>query len=83
MKNNLGDLNNYLFEQLERLNDDESLNNEEQFEKEMKRSKAIAGVAKTIIDNAELLLEAKKYQDEFGLKKGEIPDMLQIETKDK
>ena len=81
MKNNLGDLNNYLFEQLERLNDDDSLENEENFNKEMQRSKAITDVSKTIISNANLLLNAKKYQDEYGIKQNEVPDMLRIENK--
>lgn len=81
MKNNLGDLNNYLFEQLERLNDDDSLENEENFNKEMQRAKAITDVSKTIISNANLLLNAKKYQDEYGIKQNEVPDMLRIENK--
>lgn len=82
MKNDLGSLNNYLFEQLERLNDDEALENEENFDKEMKRAKAITGVAKTIIDNANLLLDAKKYQDECGdTKNNAVPEILRIENK--
>lgn len=36
MNNNLEALNNYLFEELERLNDDESLNDEKQLEKDGK-----------------------------------------------
>lgn len=52
MKTNLASLNNYLFEELERLNDDEELKNEDNLEKEIKRSKAIANVAQTIINNA-------------------------------
>lgn len=67
MKNTLSDLNNYLFESIERLNDD-SLS-EEALEKEIKRSEAIQKVAKTIIDNGSLALQAKKHMDEYG--KGE------------
>ena len=81
MKNNLGDLNNYLFEQLERLNDDDSLENEEHFNRQIRRAKAITDVSKTIISNANLLLNAKKYQDEYGIKQNEVPDMLRIENK--
>ena len=82
MKNDLGTLNNYLFEQLEILNDDETLDSEDNFDKEMKRAKAITGVAKTIIDNANLLLDAKKYQYEFGSNANNaIPEILRIENK--
>ena len=64
MKNTLTDLNNYLFEQIERLNDDELT--DEQLEKEIKRSEAVQKVAKTIIDNGSLALQAKKHLDEYG-----------------
>lgn len=74
MKNTLADLNNYLFEQIERLNDDEL--SEEQLDKEIKRSEAVQKVAKTIIDNGTLALEAKKHLDEYGQgDKVELPMM--------
>ena len=76
MKNSLQDLNNYLFEEIERLNDDEELNNDEKFDKEIKRSKALTTVAQTIINNANLVLAAKKYSDENGLNSKEMPKML-------
>lgn len=72
MKNTLSDLNNYLFESIERLNDD-SLSDEE-LEKEIKRSEAVQKVAKTIIDNGSLALQAKKHFDEYGTENNiEIP----------
>jgi len=49
LKNTLNDLNNYLFEAIERLNDDDL--SEEQLDKEIKRSEAVQKVAKTIIEN--------------------------------
>lgn len=64
MKNTLADLNNYLFESIERLNDD-SLTDEE-LDKEIKRSEAVQKVAKTIIDNGSLALQARKHLDEYG-----------------
>lgn len=64
MKNTLTDLNNYLFEAIERLNDDELT--EEQLDKEIKRSEAVQKIAKTIIDNGSLALQAKKHMDEYG-----------------
>ncbi len=79
MRPDLISLNNYLFEELERLNDDEELANDEKLDKEIKRSKAITNVAQTIINNAELALEAKKYCDEYGLNKKEVPKMLGLD----
>lgn len=72
MKNTLGDLNNYLFEQIERLQDD-TLTGEE-LEKEIKRSEAVQGIAKTIIENGALALKAKMHLDEYGKGEGvELP----------
>lgn len=79
MKNTLTDLNNYLFEQLERLQDD-SLD-ETGLEKEIQRSEAVQKVAKTIIDNGQLALQAKKHLDKYGQgDKVELP-MLGVTSK--
>lgn len=67
MKNNLNSLNDYLFEQLERLNDDENLEETDNFDKEIKRTKAITEVAKTIIDNANTVINATKIASEIGI----------------
>ena len=64
MKNTLTDLNNYLFEQIERLNDDEL--DEAGLEREIKRCDSVTKVAKTIIENGALALQAKKHFDEYG-----------------
>ena len=64
MKNTLTDLNNYLFEAIERIKDD-GLSGEE-LEKEIRRSEAVQKIAKTIIDNGSLALQAKKHLDEYG-----------------
>ncbi len=72
MKNKLSDLNNYLFEELERLNDDETLSNNEELEKELKRSKAITNVSNQIIQNANVVLKAKIHCDQFGDDLGEF-----------
>jgi len=64
MKNTLADLNNYLFEQIERLTD-ESLS-ADKLDEEIKRSEQITKVAKTIIDNGTLALNTKKHLDEYG-----------------
>lgn len=67
MNNDLTSVNNYLFEQLERLNDDEALKKKEEFDKEIKRAKAVASLCSTIVSNANLVLNAKKYADEMGI----------------
>ena len=63
MKNKITDLNNILFEQLERLQDD-SLSIE-QIELEIKKSTAIDATARTIIDMANLVLKAQQLNYEY------------------
>lgn len=65
MKNKLSDLNNHLFEAMERLNDEELT--DEELEKEIKRSKAMEGIAKTIIDSGNLALQARKHLEQYGV----------------
>lgn len=62
MKANLGDLNNVLFEQIERLNDDDLVG--EELENQLKKSQAIGGIAKMIVNNSSLILKAAKYAEE-------------------
>lgn len=61
-RNTLGDLNNHLFIQMERLNDDELT--DEELEKEKGRARAMADISKNIINNANLVLQAKKFKDD-------------------
>lgn len=75
MKNKLTDLNNHLFAALERLND-ESIKGDK-LEEEISRSKAVTGVAREIIANGKLVLEAQK---EFG-GMNTAPDMLGLEKR--
>ena len=79
MKNTLADLNNYLFEQLERLNDDEIT--AEQLDKEIRKTDSIVRVADKIIQNGELAFKTMQHMDEFGynLKPRPVPVMLQAE----
>jgi len=60
MKNKLIDLNDHLFTQLERLND-ESITDAD-LAKEVIRSKEVTSVANSIVANAKLALEAAKFQ---------------------
>ena len=62
MKNKLGDLNNHLFAQLERLSD-ESIQGEA-LGREIERTRAITSVASQIIANGTLVLNAQKALSE-------------------
>lgn len=55
MKNTLLDLNNYLFEQIERLNDDDLT--EDQLDRELKKTDSIVKISEKIIQNGELVPE--------------------------
>lgn len=78
MKNTLSDLNNYLFESLERLMDDELTG--EALDSEIKRSRAVTDIAEALIHNGELSLKAVKYKTEYG-KSATVPAMLEGEKK--
>lgn len=75
MKNTLGDLNNHLFEQLERLNDDEL--SAEELDREIKRSSAITSVASQIVSNGHLALKAKQVYDDVMDADDKKPKMLE------
>ncbi|KMT62678.1 hypothetical protein [Paenilisteria newyorkensis] len=74
-RNTLKDLNNHLFEQMERLNDD-SLKGSA-LEEEMERARAMTGVAKQIIDNGTLVLNAQKFNDDRLDISKQTPEMLE------
>nr|DAW68999.1 MAG TPA: hypothetical protein [Caudoviricetes sp.] len=79
MRNTLADLNNILFEQMERLQDDDLKG--ENLETELKKTKSIVDVASTVIENATLSLEAQKFLIDMGIStKVNIP-MLGISEK--
>lgn len=75
MKNTLGDLNNHLFAQLERLND-EDLKGEE-LQEEIARAKAVTSVATQIINNGSLVVEAKKVFEDRINADIKLPKMLE------
>lgn len=79
MKNNLSDLNNYLFEEIERLSDD-SLD-ELEMDRQIKRSDAVVKIAKTIINNGSLALSMKKHLDEYGSGENYVFPLLEVSKK--
>ena len=81
MNKTLGDLNNHLFAQLERLGD-EALSAEE-LETEVKRSTAMGKIATQIINNGELAYKTMKHMDEYGYRKDKervLPEMLEVKN---
>ena len=77
MRNTLGDLNNHLFMQLERLNDEDIKG--EALQEEIVRAKAISDIAKNIISNAAVVLNAQKMLND-GTKissDAKLPRMLE------
>ncbi|WP_120510932.1 hypothetical protein [Photobacterium salinisoli] len=72
MKNQLVDLNNHLFAQMERLSD-ESLTQED-LRSEIERSKAITQISNQIVSNAQLVLDGAKFKAEYA-GKYEVPMM--------
>ena len=76
MKNTLGDLNNHLFAQLERLGDEELKG--EELQEEIVRAKSVTAIASQIISNGNLVLEAEKFKaDTLGRSNAKAPDMLE------
>lgn len=77
IKNTLGDLNNHLFAQLEKL-DDDNLNGES-LEAEIRRSEAMVKVSEQIIRTGELQLKAMQHMDEYGYERTKaVPEMLEV-----
>jgi len=76
MKNKLVDLNNHLFEQLERLGD-EDLKGEE-LTNELKRAQGISAISKDIVNNATLAFNVEKFKSDIGFRKpDQVPAMLE------
>lgn len=78
MKNTLGDLNNHLFAQLERLGDEELKG--EELQEEIMRARAVKEIASQIISNGSLVLEAKKMVSNALDADTKVPKMLEAEN---
>lgn len=75
MKNKLTDLNNHLFAQLERLSDEDL--KPEALELELSRTRAVSAIAKDIISNGTLVLQAQKAVWDRNVDRENIPKMLE------
>lgn len=77
MKNNLTDLNNHLFAQLERLSDEDTKGDD--LKEELGRAKALSSIAKDITSNSQLMLDAAKFKNDF--RNADLPEQLCITQK--
>ena len=71
-RNKISDLNNLLFEQLENLVTAET---DEDVKREVNKSKAVSSLASNIVNCAQLSLQAKELQLEYGLEETLVPSL--------
>lgn len=64
MANNLTNLNDILFDQIRRLENDDL--SDEALEKEIKKSEQLTKLSVVVLNNAKLALDAQKQFDEYG-----------------
>jgi len=77
MKNTLGDLNNHLFAQLEKLTNEELIGDE--LDVEIKRAETMAKLSEQIIKTGELQFKAMVHMDEYGYERKKlVPEMLEV-----
>lgn len=79
MQNKISDLNNHLFAQLERLNDEDLTGDD--LKQEIARAKAIAGVATQIVNGNKVMVEAMKVIKKEGGEITEFPLIFGSEQK--
>ena len=74
VRNTFDDLNNHLFEQIERLNDDEL--SADELEREVKRAKSMSLISDKIIKAAETQLKAYEMSQEYEGTHKQMPKLL-------
>lgn len=76
MQNKLTNLNDHLFEMIERLNDDDLTN--EELEREIKRANAMTSISNQIINNAKVELDATKLVLDYSrnVQEPKLPPMI-------
>lgn len=78
IRQNLGDLNGYLFESLERLNEPDL--SEAELKAEIQRSKVVSDIADKVIKNGKLVLDVERTYGRHEAINAKAPDMLNGST---
>jgi len=78
MKNSLADLNNHLFEMMEKLEDDDVLEDTAKFNKEIARGRAMVQLSGQILDIARVQLSALKTAENLNLMNEDMPALLAV-----
>lgn len=77
MKNTLGDLNNHLFAQLEKLVDEDL--NGDALDAEIRRTESMVKISEAILRTGDLQLKAMIHMDEYGYeRRRNVPEMLEV-----
>ena len=74
--NTIGKLNEFLFDELDRLNAVDP-RDKDALKAEVERSKAIEGIAKAVIENANTVLDATRMRAQYTHATVELPRMLE------
>lgn len=74
IKNTLGDLNNHLFAELERLSDEDLKG--EALDTEIRRAEAVCNVSTQIIANGALVLKAEQFKDGAISANAKLPQFI-------
>ena len=78
MRNTLGSLNDYLFEQIENIQDLTEESSNEEIEKTLRKASAVSKLAAQIISNGNLVLKAKELEVAMnGRNDTSFPKMLE------
>ena len=78
MRNNLSSLNDYLFEQIENIQDLTEESSNEEIEKTLRKDGALSKIAAQIISNGNLVLRAKELEVTMnGRESTPFPKMLE------
>lgn len=73
-RNTLADLKNHLFEQIERLNDDDLVG--DKLNQEIERSKAMSQVATQIINSAKVTVDAVRLVAQGHVEKEDVSKLI-------